>query len=450
MSARLVPTALTIASLAIAGLVLVAVRERTRTVRLSIAAGSATGESHVLATALEAVVAAQYPRIQLSVVETGGTAESLRMLEHGDVMLAAAQADVAIGETARMVAVLYEDTFQLLVRKGSSIHRFADLRGRRIALPRSGGQYQSFLHVAEHFGVPPAECTFVGSDDAAAERAFEGGQADALFRVRALGNPAVARLVRGGEVDFIPIEQAPAMQIRLAAFRPSLIPQGAYSGAPAVPPADLVSVGVQRTLLAHRDADEDAVRTITSLLMEGRQQLANAIPDEHAEVRALLAGLKRPDAQFGIGAPIHAGAQQYYDKDKPAFVEEYADFVALVLTVVLLLGSWAWELRRLFSRGQKNVADHYNHEVVTLITRAEATSDPQTVEEIRLRLFKMLTEVVCALDEDRISEESFQSFRVVWQIAIDLLRERRSAARPTRTARLPERSPADDPARAHA
>jgi hypothetical protein len=45
---------------------------------------------------------------------------------------------------------------------------------------------------------------------------------------------------------------------------------------------------------------------------------------------------------------------------------------------------------------------------------------------IRQQLFNLLTDVVWALDQERISEESFQSFRVVWQIALDLHRERQA------------------------
>ena len=48
---------------------------------------------------------------------------------------------------------------------------------------------------------------------------------------------------------------------------------------------------------------------------------------------------------------------------------------------------------------------------------------------------KLLTEAVNSLDKDRISEESFQSFRVVWQIAADMVHERREALSTTRRAR---------------
>jgi len=414
---------LTVASAAIAAMVALNWRDRTRIHHVTLAAGSTTGESYILGQALKAVIRRHYPNVDLTILQTGGTAESLALLEQGRVAMAAAQADVPVGAAARFVAVLYEDTFQLIVHKGSPITSVADLRGRRVALARTGGQYRSFLSVAEHFGMTPGDCSFVGADDDEADRAFLAKQADAVFRVRALGNPAIVNLVRSGDVQFIPIEQALAMQIRLAAFRPAVIPQGAYRGAPPMPPSDLPSVGVQRTLLAHRDVSDEVVRAITALLMEGRQELADAIPENRAEVRALLSGVKPPDTSHGLGPPVHTGSQQYYDRDKPAFVEEYADFVALLITVVLLLGSWGWELRRWIVRGQKDRADKYTHEVVLLITRTQVAGSTDEVETIRRQLLKLLTDVVCALDQERISEESFQSFRVVWQIAFDLLRE---------------------------
>src|SRR5262249_57022935 len=165
--------------------------------------------------------------------------------------------------------------------------------------------------------------------------------------------------------------QAQAMQIRLAAFTPAMIPQGAYLGAPPIPAVDLESVGVHLTLLAHRDASDDVVRAVTELLMEERQELADAIPSDRAEVRSLLAGVKPPDMPRGLGPPVHDGAQAYYDRDKPAFVEEYADFIALSLTVLLLCGSWMWELRRWVVQGQKDRADDYTHEVIVLIGRIQ-------------------------------------------------------------------------------
>ena len=36
---------------------------------------------------------------------------------------------------------------------------------------------------------------------------------------------------------------------------------------------------------------------------------------------------------------LHSGAQQFYDKDKPPFVLAHADYMGLILTVVVMVGS---------------------------------------------------------------------------------------------------------------
>jgi TRAP-type uncharacterized transport system substrate-binding protein len=116
-----------------------------------------------------------YPKVKLSVLETGGTVESLRMLEEGKAEMATAQADVMPGRSARIVAVLYDDIFQLLVRIGSDVNHFPDLKGKRIALSQSGGQFESFLRVADHFGLRKSDFQFIGLDDTASEAAFLNG-----------------------------------------------------------------------------------------------------------------------------------------------------------------------------------------------------------------------------------------------------------------------------------
>ena len=67
--------------------------------------------------------------------------------------------------------------------------------------------------MAEHFGLGEADFRFVGSTDQAAEESFSNGEADALFRVRALGNPSIQRLVQSSKVRFVPIEHAAAMEM---------------------------------------------------------------------------------------------------------------------------------------------------------------------------------------------------------------------------------------------
>jgi TRAP transporter TAXI family solute receptor len=408
--------------------------QRSRTEYLILAAGASSGESYILGNALKTVVERHYPKIRLTVLETGGTVENLKMLEDGRAQLVAAQSDVLPGPRGRAVAVLYDDTFQLLVLKNSPVQSLVDLKGRSIALAQNGGQFQSFLHVVEHFGLHAADFQFVGTSDETAEDAFLNGRADAIFRVRAIGDPSIQQLVQTGKVRFLPIEHAAAMKIKYPAFEAALIPVGAYLGNPPVPAQDFPTVAVHRTLLARDNASVTAIRAVTEVLMERRQEIMEEVPAGMTEVRLLLVQVHRPESQAGLSPALHPGALSFYDKDKPSFLLAHADYVGLILTVGLMAGSWIWELKRWMQRKQKSNADQYSNRVVALISGVQEIGSLPPLEETWRQLLELLTEAVRDLDADKLSEESFNSFRAILQIGMEVTRERRSmlmAAHPT-------------------
>jgi hypothetical protein len=422
---RVLRITLAVLSLAFVTSLVVALLQQSKVQYLTLAAGASSGESFILGTALKKVVERHYPRIRLTVLETGGTVENLRMLEDGRAQLADAQSDILPGPKARALAVLYDDAFQLLVPKNSQFQNLADLRDHRIALAQSGGQFQSFLRVAEHLGLHREDFHFVGATDNAADDAFLSGRADAIFRVRAIGDPSIQQLVQSGKVRFLPIEHAAAMKIKNPAFQTTLIPEGAYLGNPPVPEQDIPTVAVHRTLVARDSANVAAIRAVTEVLMERRQELMQEIPANMTEVRLLLVQVRRPEIQTGLGPPLHPGAISFYDKDKPSFLLAHADYVGLILTLGLMAGSWLWELKRWLQREQKNTADQYSNRVVALISSAQNVHSLAHLEGIWRELLEILAEAVHDLDADKLSEESFNSFRAILQIGMEVTRERR-------------------------
>jgi uncharacterized protein len=400
--------------------------QQSRTRYLTLAAGDSGGESYVLGSALKKVVERHYPKIRITLLETGGTVENLQMLEQGRAQLATAQSDILPGPRARILAVLYDDTFQLMVPQSSQTQHFVDLRGMRIALPRSGGQFQSFLRVAEHFGLHEEDFRFVGSNDETADQAFLNGQADAIFRVRAMGDPAIQQLVQSNKVRFLPIEQAAAMKIEHPAFDPALIPEGAYLGNPPVPAQNLPTIAVHRTLLARDSANPDAIQAITGVLMERRQEILQEIPAHLTEVRLLLVQVRQPESQAAFGPAVHPGAISFYTRNRPSFLQAHADFVGLIFTVGFMIASWLWQLSRWMQKQQQNAANLYSNRVVALIGAAQEENSVEPLDSIWRDLLAILVEAVRDLDAGKISEESFLSFRSILQIGMDVTRERRT------------------------
>ena len=201
-----------------------------------------------------------------------------------------------------------------------------------------------------------------------------------------------------------------------------------------MPAQDFPTVAVQRTLLARDSASVTAIRAVTETLIERRQEIMEEIPVGMAEVRLLLVQVRRPQPQAGLGPALHAGALSFYDKDKPSFLLAHADYVGLVLTVGLMAGSWLWELKRWMQRKQKDKADQYSNRVVTLITSVQELDSLAALDDAWRELLKLLADAVRDLDADRLSEESFNSFRVILQIGMEATRERRSILMSTNPA----------------
>ena len=382
---------------------------RNRTYRLVLAAGSSTGESYILAKAIEAVIEAKVPRVKIEVQETNGTAENLKQVEENKVDLATAQADVPAGGIARTVAILYSDSFQVVVQGKSTLQKFTDLKGKRIGLAPKGGQYASFLQVAQHFGLTEKDFTFIGDSDQNSDLAFQQGKVDAIFRVRAIGNAQIATLIRDHGGRLIPIEQAEAMRVKHPAFEPTKLPRGSYRGnEPTAPAEDLLTVSVQRLLLANANLDPAILFQITQAINENRRELQAAIPPSASNAAPLVSTLRRPETTGGTGIPVHPGALSYYDRDEPSFIQKNAEYLGLILTLTLLGGSWLWELTRWMDRRKKDVADNYMEEVIDVMNACQSnTLNPQ---DGLVKIDRIFEQVAGELMQEAISQESFRTF----------------------------------------
>jgi len=442
-TSRFVFVSLGLASVSLFALATWTLANRFAKPQLILAAGDPTGESYIISEAI-GKVAERKSNIKITVLPTDGTAENLQMLEQGKVQLATAQADVISEEMdvlahsntnlsnslekiiPQTVAILYKDLFQLVVRD-PNIKQFGQLKGKVVALPAHGGQYQSFLKVAEHYGLlkanaKPSELTITGLkskyyDDKQAEEDFQFQRADALFRVRAVGNQGVSASVKNYGGRLVGIEQAQAMKIEYPAFESVILPQGAYRGNPAVPEENLTTVAVSRLLVASDKVDESVIQEITRIIFEYRQEIANTISQQHPEVKPLVATISQPSNTNGTGIPpIHSGAIAFYERNKPSFVKENADILAFFLTVALLVFSWIRQLKLWIEQRRKSESDEYIESAIKLMNTSLGKLDVR-----QQQLDDIFRKAADALFTERISQESFRTFNEAYKTTREAL-----------------------------
>ncbi|WP_019505511.1 TAXI family TRAP transporter solute-binding subunit [Pleurocapsa sp. PCC 7319] len=386
-------------------------RSQNRVYSLAIAAGSPQGEYYAFAKALAQVVARHQPKIQIEVLETEGSLENLELLSDERVQLALIQSDNILSPSTKAIASLFPEISHLIVAKESNIDSFSELKGKKIALmPPRSGSYQLFWSLSSHYGLTELDLEAVAYPPAKAHAALLERKVDALFRVIALGNPGVSQLLHHGQTDLVAIKQGAALQLFRPALFPSQIPQGTYNGAVPIPAKDLPVVAVEAVLVTREDIPHSIVYEITRILFEARNELVKQ------NIQAAM--ISQPSESSHLSLSFHEGAKTYYNQDRPSFLVEYAEFLGLLLSLIVLCISGIWQLKMWWQGRQKNRADLYNLEILQLIAQINSMEDLEQLILVRRHLFEILAKVIVDLDEDRVSPESFQSFTFTWKIAM--------------------------------
>jgi len=382
---------------------------------LLVAAGQRWRQAFQVAEALRKVVTRHYPNIKLEVFETRGSLHNAKLLDEGAVQLATMQADQATGTTARMVADLYPDTFQIVVRGDSGIETISDLIGKRIALPPvQSGEYEAFWFLANYYSLTNESLKAFTGTDRTTDWLLLNGDVDALFRVRAPGNASILRLIRQVNGKVIPIPQAAALRLRHPALDAGSIPQGSYNGRPAIPGSDEPTVSVKQMLLAHDSVPADVIAKITSVLFEHRRELIEIVP---------IAGLiTAPDSSGQTLVPVHAGVRAFWDRDKPSFIQENAELIALMISIAVVGVSGYLQLA---NRRRKKVMDSYNRELIDLGQKARNAPDFAALDDCNEKLAQFVGRIVRATERGRINTAEFTLFNFAYDAVEDAIKDRR-------------------------
>jgi len=400
--------------------------DTSREERLIIAAGARSSEGFQLVEAIAEVVRRHHPKIDIEVIETGGSLDNSRLIDEGLADMATMQADSSTTASGLLITSLYPDAYHLIVRRDAGIDDVSDLRGKTIALPsRGSAQNTSFWFLASHYGLSESSLTSLPMSNRAAEWALITGAVDAVFRVRAPGDRTVRHLIERADIALVPIEQAPALHLRKPAIRPGMIPKGSYRGNPALPRQDLETASVQRWLVASKHVPAKVVYQITSVLFERRRELS--------ELNALASLMTAPKAGVGTHLPLHEGAARYYDREKPSVWSEQANFLRTLVSLIAVFGSMVYAFRNWFQSAQKNRADAYNKDLLALYESAKERAHPS--EYYQQELGNILSVVIDDLDNDRISRVGFDEFSFTWQAVSQLLNQLSGDAEETESAR---------------
>jgi len=383
-------------------------------VRLLLGAGPADAESYALAQAISDVVRRYHPRVEILVVPSRGSSQNAALLGSGRLDLAIIQTEIRTPPVARLIAPLFADAFQLLAREGSGIRSPGQLRGKIVALPSVGSAgFASFWVLASHYGIDESDLSALSMSLEAATWAMRSEAVDAVFLSRPLGSPVVRDVIEGGNAYLVAIDQAQALRLNWPTVEVGTVPLGSYRGEPALPPSDLTTAAVRLLLTGREELDPGLIRDITEILFERRKELM--------EISPLAASIVPPDRTGGTFMPVHEGAQRYYDRERPSFLQENAEVIALLLSLGALGIS---SLVRMTQQGRRRRLEAYNAELLALYRDVKDSDDPAAVAEAKEETLQVLVRVLDDAEEGAVTEEGFHVFSLTWEAVYGALRDR--------------------------
>lgn len=282
---------------------------------LTIATAGTGGVYYPLGGALAQIYSARLPGVIASAQSTVGSVFNVQAVQQGRADLAFTMGDIAWfayeqgtdsdrtpHRKLRTLAVLYQNTVQIVARRDGPLHTVADLRGQRVGVgaPGSGTEVSARVVIEAH-GLSYADVTpdYLSFAEVAAQmqdRTLDAGVVTASYPVSAITDASMTVGVR-----LLPVSDDAMARISAdyPFFKRVTIPAGTYRGQDE----DVATVAVENLLVVSEDLDEQLAYDMTRLLFESLDELGRT----HAAARDI-------DAAHVTAAPIplHPGAERYY------------------------------------------------------------------------------------------------------------------------------------------
>lgn len=420
--------ALIVAGVLLVALVVIAlVHRRSRVVELRIATGQKGGTFLPLGVDLAQDIERGHRNYKVLPLESKGSPFSIDMLEKKTCELALvsnnSKGQEFEGQQVRLIAPLYPETLQIVVRAGANIAAPSDLAHKKVAVgPVASGTETIAWQVMEHFGVGKERVQALNMSPLDAAEKLAAGELDAVFVVAGLRAPVVERMLAkadnqllslgapdkvGGPIDGLHVDAPYLLQ--------AVIPERTYGEKPAEP---VGTVGVRALLVTREDIDEEIVFDVTETLFRNKLHLA--------QKEKLLAQLSEKFDPADAPYPLHPGADRYLRRNEPSLVEKNVDLISLFLALGGIGWSGATALHAWRKNSQKGRIELYFANLAELTKRArEATTIPE-LEELLHALNETESKALSELASERL--EANDAFRVLQEglrtIEEDLLRQR--------------------------
>jgi TRAP transporter TAXI family solute receptor len=282
-------------------------------VRIRIATGGESGVYYAYGNALAEILEKRL-KVQVTVIQSGGSVDNIRLLKNGRADIAFAQNDIMTyayngtnlfsteGKFGDLSAIagLYPETCQIVARR--EIDGIPDLKGKRVSVGDEGsGTELNALQILGAYGMSYADVDVDHLSFGASVAAFRDGRIDAFFCTAGVPTPAISELAAEGQARLLSVGDAHARSLisQYPFYAQQIVPGGVYPGIDG----DAPTVALKAALVVSGRLSGQLVSEIIKILFDSNGEIAGILPE--------AGGLDRGMAADGITIPLHPEAEKY-------------------------------------------------------------------------------------------------------------------------------------------
>ena len=189
---------------------------------------------------------------------------------------------------------------------------------------------------------------------------------------------------------------------------PIIIPKGAFINYPEEP---ILTFSVVDLLITNKAENTELVRYLYAYIIENMNLLA--------QVDSEFGNLKMDATSHTLSFPLHEGTIQYLTRNKPTFLERYAELIGLFVSIMVLAYGGLISLRTRIRANRKDRVDEYYKKLLEL--RIEANTEKGNREEYMDRIDQIRADAFEALISERLPANT--AFEIFLKLLEDVKQE---------------------------
>ena len=194
-------------------------------------------------------------------------------------------------------------------------------------------------------------------------------------------------------------------------FRPFVIPVGTYGDAT---PGPIVTVAVDKILVARDDLDSTIVYDLISEILRHRPALAAQRP---GLFRQLSDEIDTSRSTF----IVHAGTQDYLQRHEPTIYERYSGIAEVVVSAIVAFGSALYATSRILRLRRKNRIDKFYTKTIGLRRSVNESTGQEELQNVIDEVRRLQSDAFDLLVDEKLAAD--ESFRIFITLSNDVLQQ---------------------------